>query len=141
MKNLLIGISALIVVGGLWYWSKSLSDRKRAWKSLPIKYAYHLHTRDSSFSRAFASEDVECLLKIKEYYKKDSEGAEETYIPFCFDFVVDYKVPVHIMSEYDSITVKVVYFRPTQDGREKDAIGYMLKSTLHDAPYNEKKGD
>ena len=139
MRKVIISVSIVVsLYFFFWYLSKSEYDRKQDLKKYPKKFAYYIHRSDSSVSRALGSEDKNCGIKIKEYYKSLDKGMSLP-IPTCVAYSVGLQESVHVLSEEDSLSVKVAYFYKSSNGREKYLIGYLLRNNLHEAPYVNKQ--
>lgn len=116
----------------LWYWIVKESNKKQELKSYPERYAYYIHS-SGSLSWALASEDKDCMDRIKEYYENLDRGVE-SYVPKCAKYSIQPHEVVHLLSDEDSLCVKIACFYISPNGNEKHFIGYVLKSNLHTTP-------
>lgn len=139
MRKVIISASIVIFLFFFfWYLSKSEYDRKQDLKKYPQKFAYYIHRGDSSVSRALGSDDRSCAIRIRKYYKSLDKGISLP-IPDCATYSVGLQKLVHVLSEEDSLVVKVAYFYKASNGREKYLIGYLLRDNLHETPYTIKE--
>src|SRR5688572_6967706 len=117
MKSSLIALSVFLAAGFFWYLSKWQHDKKQDLKSYPTKFAYHIRN-DSSVLQALGSESRDCSIHIKAYTETLDKGMT-AYLPTCVDFMVTLGATVHILSEEDSLSMKVAYFYISSNRKER----------------------
>lgn len=98
----------------------------------PKKYAYQW--RLGYLVPALLADNIECVPQLIKYHTDTIPPKSSFKVPGCADRPVSYEVPIYVLEDIDSVTVKIGWYIMKESGIEKYYSGYIFKGLLHDFP-------